>query len=220
MLKSGVVKESASPWAAPVMLIWKKNGSWSFCIDYRQLNAVTHKDAYPLPHIKESLTTLKRATWYSTLDLACNLLVYLDDVIVLSPCFDSHLCHLEQVFERLQTHRLKLQPQKCHLFRQEVCYLGHVVSQHGVATDPEKTAAVEDWPAPRTVKQMQRLLAEWEQIKIQDRLLVCWVKESDSGIEACQVLVPSGEAHKVWQEYHQASGHASSERTLAHNFTW
>lgn len=70
MLDSGVVRESSSPWAAPEVLVKKKDGSWRFCVDYRKLNAVTHKDAFPLPRIEESLTRLKKAQWYSTLDLA------------------------------------------------------------------------------------------------------------------------------------------------------
>lgn len=70
MLDSGVVRESASPWAAPIVLVRKKDGSWRFCVDYRRLNALTHKDSYPLPRIEESLTGLKAAKWYSTLDLA------------------------------------------------------------------------------------------------------------------------------------------------------
>ncbi|KAL2097873.1 hypothetical protein ACEWY4_007080 [Coilia grayii] len=69
MLDSGVVKESASPWAAPVVLAKKKDGSCRVCVDYRKLNAVTHKDSFPLPRIEESLTSLTRSQWYSTLDL-------------------------------------------------------------------------------------------------------------------------------------------------------
>ncbi|KAJ7985934.1 hypothetical protein DPEC_G00345610 [Dallia pectoralis] len=185
MLERGVVEESSSPWAAPVVLVKKKDNSWRFCVDYRKLNAVTHKDAFPLPRIEESLTNLKGAAWYSTLDLAsgywqvevdpkdqektafttpvglfqfnrmpfglCNapatfqrlmqrclgglvndfLLIYLDDIIVFSPCFDSHLDHLRQVFGKLHQQGLKLQPLKCCLFRKEVLYLGHRVSQQG-----------------------------------------------------------------------------------------
>lgn len=70
MLDSGVVKESSSPWAAPVVLAKKKDDSWRFCVDYRKLNAVTHKDSFPLPRIEESLASLFKAESYSTLDLA------------------------------------------------------------------------------------------------------------------------------------------------------
>lgn len=53
-----------------MVLLKRKDGSWRFCMYYRRLNALTHKDAYLLPHIEESLTGLKAAKWYSTLDLA------------------------------------------------------------------------------------------------------------------------------------------------------
>ncbi|KAL7868398.1 hypothetical protein SRHO_G00097820 [Serrasalmus rhombeus] len=52
MLDSGVVSESASPWAAPIVLVKKKDGSWQFCVGYRKLNTLTHKNAYPLPRIE------------------------------------------------------------------------------------------------------------------------------------------------------------------------
>ncbi|KAL7837443.1 hypothetical protein SRHO_G00271540 [Serrasalmus rhombeus] len=70
MLKGNVIRESCSPWAAPVVLVQKKCGAWRFCVDYRKLNSVTKKDAFPLPRIEDSLTSLARAEWYSTLDLA------------------------------------------------------------------------------------------------------------------------------------------------------
>lgn len=61
ILKSGVVKESSSPWAAPVVLVKRQNGSWGFCVNDRKLNMVPHKDAYPLTCIEESLTRLQKA---------------------------------------------------------------------------------------------------------------------------------------------------------------
>lgn len=70
MLKGGVIRESSSPWAAPIVLVQKKCGAWRFCVDYRKLNNVTKKDAFPLPRIEDSLTSLTQAMWYSILDLA------------------------------------------------------------------------------------------------------------------------------------------------------
>ena len=70
------------------------------------------------------------------------LLLYLDDIIVMAPDFQSYLSRLREVLDRLRTAGLKLKPSKCVLFQSEVCYLGHVVSAQGVATDPSKIKAV------------------------------------------------------------------------------
>lgn len=53
----------------------------------------------------------------------------LDDVVVYSPDFDTHIEHLDQVFDKLAAHGLKLQPHKCRLFQRKVIYLGHVISK-------------------------------------------------------------------------------------------
>ncbi|KAG5265670.1 hypothetical protein AALO_G00245010 [Alosa alosa] len=159
MLEGGVIRESASPWASPVVLVKKKDQSWRFCVDYRKLNAVTHKDAYPLPRVEESLTSLKKAEWYSTLDLASGYW----QVEVLpadkeKTAFATPLGHLEQVFAKLHEHGLKLQPAKCRLFQRSVQYLGHVVTPGGVATDPEKTEAVRKWPTPTNIREVRSFL--------------------------------------------------------------
>ena len=69
MRKSGIIEPAASPWASNVVLAKKKDGSLRLCVDYRNLNAVTYQDTYPLPHIGTCLNTLHGAAWYSTLDL-------------------------------------------------------------------------------------------------------------------------------------------------------
>lgn len=70
LLNTQVIRESCSPYASPIVLVRKKDGSLRMCVDYRQLNSKTRKDAFPLPRIEESLDALTGACWFSTLDLA------------------------------------------------------------------------------------------------------------------------------------------------------
>ena len=86
------------------------------------------------------------------------LLVYLDDIVVFGKSFQDELERLREVLKRMRGAGLKLSPQKCHLFRREVRFLGHVVSNKGVSTDPSKTEAVDTWPVPRNKKELRSFL--------------------------------------------------------------
>jgi len=82
-------------------------------------------------------------------------LVYLDDVIVFSTTIDEHFRRLSAVLTRLRGAALKLKPSKCWLLQKHVAFLGHVVSENRISTDPEKVRAVADWPTPTNRREVR-----------------------------------------------------------------
>jgi len=69
MERAGVIEPSTSPWSSPVVIAKKKDGRPRFCIDFRKVNEVTEKDAYPLPQVEATLDKLRGAKYLSTIDL-------------------------------------------------------------------------------------------------------------------------------------------------------
>lgn len=86
------------------------------------------------------------------------LLLYLDDIVVFSSTVEQHLGRLELVLRRLQEQGLKVKLNKCAFFQREVRYLGHVVSDQGVSTDPSKVEVVANWPPPTTISDLRSFL--------------------------------------------------------------
>ena len=90
------------------------------------------------------------------------LLLYLDDIIVIGPDFETHLAGLGEVLGQLRKAGLKLKPAKCELLQTKVGYLRHVVSQRRVSTDLEKIKAVDQWSVPKDLKELQAFLGTVE----------------------------------------------------------
>uniref|UniRef100_A0A672QH40 ribonuclease H n=1 Tax=Sinocyclocheilus grahami TaxID=75366 RepID=A0A672QH40_SINGR len=69
LLEAGIIRESESPFASPIVVVRKRNGDVRLCIDYRKLNLQTVKDAYALPNLEESFSALTGSKWFTVLDL-------------------------------------------------------------------------------------------------------------------------------------------------------
>ncbi|CAG2255790.1 Retrovirus-related Pol polyprotein from transposon 17.6,Retrovirus-related Pol polyprotein from transposon 297 [Mytilus edulis] len=85
-------------------------------------------------------------------------LVYLDDIIVFGKTLDDMLVNLRTVFDRLKSAGLKLKAKKCNLCVTMVRYLGHIISEDGIATDPEKIKVVQNWPVPTNPTEVRSFL--------------------------------------------------------------
>lgn len=85
-------------------------------------------------------------------------LLYVDDIICFSKTADEHISRLKEILYRIKEAGLKLSPNKCKLFQREVSFLGHIVSETGVSTEPEKVKAVKEWPIPRNVHELRSFL--------------------------------------------------------------
>ena len=134
MLEQGAIEPGQSPWASPVVLVRKKDGTVRFCVDYRQLNAVTRFDAYPLPRIDETIESLGGAKYFSTLDLLSGYWqVGLTEEAKLKSAFTTRrglflwnvmpfgLCNAPSTFERLMETVLQgLQWQTCLIYLDDI----------------------------------------------------------------------------------------------------
>ena len=77
------------------------------------------------------------------------LIAYIDDLLIFSPNFETHLEHLQNVFERLRSARLRLHPKKCNFAVHKVMYLGHQLSKDGASVDEAKIDVVRKYPTPK-----------------------------------------------------------------------
>lgn len=81
-------------------------------------------------------------------------LVFFDDILIYSKSMDDHINHLRTVFETLRTNKLFAKLSKCIFAQKQVEYLGHIITDKGVATDPSKITAVLNWPTPTNITEL------------------------------------------------------------------
>ncbi|XP_070855071.1 uncharacterized protein [Drosophila suzukii] len=225
LLRDDRIEPSRSPHSAPLVLVRKKTGDMRMCVDYRQLNAHSIPDAYPLPRINHILERLRNALFISTLDLkngywqipmaegsrectaftvpgrglfhwkvmpfglhsapatfkrALNSVIgpdmephafaYLDDIIVIGATWEEHARNLREVFRRLREAKFRLNQGNCKFFQKKLVYLGHLISEEGIRTDPDKIAAIQGLRPPTKVKELRCYLgiASWYRRLVQD----------------------------------------------------
>ena len=104
-------------------------------------------------------TTFQRLMEFCLGELHLNwCIINLDNIIVFSQTPEEHVHRLKAVVNKLRAASLKLKPSKYDLFRKEIKYLRHVVSNEGVSTDPDKIRSVTEWPQPTTVTEVRSFL--------------------------------------------------------------
>lgn len=86
------------------------------------------------------------------------VLIYLDDILIYSKTEEQHYELLDRVLRRLREAGLRAKLSKCHFFKDELTYLGHVVSKHGLKPDSSKVDAIDNWPTPRSIHDVRSFL--------------------------------------------------------------
>jgi hypothetical protein len=207
-MKEDVIEKSNSPWSFNLVAAKKKPAADGtprirWCVDWRRLNEVTRKDAYPMPSVTDNITRLAGSKIFSGIDMQgafhvleieeadrektafatpfgsfqqkrlgfgltngpsayCRLVErvlqgiptsmavgFLDDGVVHSETLSGHLSNLRVVLSAYQAAGLKLSPDKCTFFANEIEYLGHTVNQEGVRPTGNHVQAIQEWKLPR-----------------------------------------------------------------------
>jgi hypothetical protein len=211
-LRRKIVRESQSPYNAPLVFVQKPDGSIRMCVDYTLLNRVTVKHRGPLPNIQDLIDMLSGKAYFSSIDLVngyrqillsdsdipktafstpwghyealvvweglCNapavfqavmnevfkpylgrfVLIYLDDILVFSKTLDEHAEHIDAVLTKLTENNLFAKLTKSDFCKEQLKWLGHIITREGVKMDPSKVQKILDWPTPKSSKELQSFI--------------------------------------------------------------
>jgi len=86
------------------------------------------------------------------------VIVYLDDILIFSRTREEHLQHVRKVLEKLQQNKLLINLKKCTFLQKELIYLRFVIVKNELKMDPEKVAAIVNWPSPKKLFEVRRFL--------------------------------------------------------------
>eukprot|EP00253_Pinus_taeda_P027708 PITA_27708 len=168
LLDKKYIRPSVSPVGAPVLFFKKNDGTFRMCIDYQQLNKLTVKNKYPLPRIDELFDQVKGATIFSKFDLRFGyhqIIIKEQDIAKTAFRtryghyeFVEHEEHLRLVLQTLREHQLYAKYSKCDFYKEQIQYLGHIITKEGIAVDPEKIRTIMEWPIPKDVADIRSFM--------------------------------------------------------------
>ena len=183
MLTQNIIQPSDSPWSSRCLLVKKSDSTYRFCVDYRKVNELTRKDAYPLPRIDGSLNSLGRSKFFGVLDMTSDYWqIEVAEQFRPVTAFTCHkglfefrvmpfgLTNAPACFEKLMELVLKgLLWERClcyiddintfsAIFDQAFENLKLVVSDKGIKCDPKKIEAVCNWPVPSNASDVRSFI--------------------------------------------------------------
>nr|XP_027088637.1 uncharacterized protein LOC113709988 [Coffea arabica] len=219
LLGKGWARESLSPCAVPVILVPKKDGTWRMCTDCRAVNAIMVKYRHPIPRLDDMLDELHGAVFFTKIDLKSGYhqirikegdewKTAFKTKYGLYECksYDEHLEHIRAVMDVLRREKLYANLKKCNFCTNELVFLGFVISAQGMKVDDQKVQAIQEWPTPRSVGDVQSFhgLAGFYRRFVRD---------------FSTIAAPLTELIKKNENFHWGDSQEQAFRTLKHKLT-